>query len=212
MPRTHLVILAIGILLTLLAGLAEGPADPPPPEITAPDAQLGAPDLRMEGAEITQFDAAGELDYRIVADAITHYPQAGHTLLDAPRITLYGAGSAPWEMRAAQGTLIGAGSFLDSRATRSPPRDAVEETVVLDEDVHVRRQRGDAGFVELTTSHLELFPGREYARTDRPVIIDADSGRTTASGLRADLATGLLQLESSATERVRTTLFPDRLR
>jgi lipopolysaccharide export system protein LptC len=224
MPRTHLLILAFGVVLILLAGLGGGSRDEEPsPAATRADGRLGEPDLIMEGAEITQFDAAGTPAYRIIAATITHFPVDDHTLLEAPRVTLYGHAEAPWEISARSGRIEGGSRLLDPGLVETSDADAVaeaptsdtsgsvEEIVVLEEEVVVRRERPVGDFVELSTSRLDLFPGREYASTDRPVIIDSDSGRTTATGLRAELDTGRLLLGPSASDRVRTTLFPDRL-
>lgn len=221
MPRTHLLILALGVVLILLAGLAGGPQEEAPSMPATRGGDLpGEPDLIMEGAEISQFDATGDLAYRIIAATITHFPVTDHTLLETPRVTLYRDAAAPWEISARRGRIEGGGNLLDPGLMRAADPDAPDslessteagEIVVLEDDVIVRRQRRAGDFVALSTSRLDLFPGREYASTDRPVIIDTDSGRTMATGLRAELDTGRLLLGPSDTDRVRTTLFPDRL-
>jgi lipopolysaccharide export system protein LptC len=85
--------------------------------------------------------------------------------------------------------------------------------VELSDDVVVRRRRA-ASFLELRTAALTLYPEREYAETDSAVIIDSDTGRTTAEGLRADLAAGTIELgtaPTAASARVRTTILPGTL-
>lgn len=215
MPWGHLLILAVGVAIVIFAGLGETPRDPPSArvlETARADARdLGEPDLYMETAEISQFAGDGELAYRIRAFSIVHYPEADHTLLDAPRLTLYREDEAPWEVSALSGRVVGGTGLLDAgllpgTETAEPGR----ETVELQDDVVVQRRRPGEGFIELHTEALTLFPGREYAETERPVIIDTQSGRTTAEGLRADLAAGTIAL-GTPPRRVRTTIFPGTL-
>lgn len=213
MPRAHWLILAFGIILVLVATLSRDENAAPDPLPGVADGDRGRADLLMEGAEITQFDAEGELDYRLVAARITHYPESRSTLLDAPELSLHRPSGPPWRMSATAGRIDGAGELVGAD---DPDEDARPvpgaEKVTLEQDVRVRRERPDGRFVELQTEFLELHPEREYARTDRPVIILTESGRTTATGLEADLAGGHLQLGPSVDARVRTTLFPDRIR
>jgi len=215
MPWGHLLILAVGVAIVIFAGLGETPADTPSArvlETARADARdLGEPDLYMETAEISQFAGDGELAYRIRAFSIVHYPEADHTLLDAPRLTLYREDEAPWEVSALSGRVVGGTGLLD--AGLLPGTEAAEpgrETVELQDDVVVQRRRPGEGFIELHTEALTLFPGREYAETERPVIIDTQSGRTTAEGLRANLAAGTIAL-GTPPRRVRTTIFPGTL-
>ena len=211
MPRAHWLILAFGIALVLIASLSRDDREAADTLLDTDDNGRGRADLIMEGAEITQFDAEGELDYRLVAARITHYPESDSTLLESPVLSLHRPSGPPWRMSAARGRIDGAGELVG----RSPVEDGEPargaETVTLEQDVQVRRERSGDRFVELDTDYLELYPDREYARTDRPVTIRTESGRTTATGLEADLAGGHLQLGPSADARVRTTLFPDRL-
>lgn len=212
MPRTHLLILAFGVLIVVFASLGEDPRQAPIERVVDDVPQmardLGEPDLFMETAEISQFAEDGALAYRIRATAIVHYPDADHTLLEAPRLTLYREDEAPWEVSAERGRIIGGTGLLDAGpAARAAPG---RETVELADDVLVQRRRPGEGFMELHTELLTLFPGREYAETERPVIIDTQSGRTTAEGLRADFAAGTIDL-GNPTRRVRTTIFPGTL-
>jgi lipopolysaccharide export system protein LptC len=217
-PRTHLLILALGVLIVVFAGLGEGARDAEPTarvldESPEDAGELGEPDLLMETAEISQFAVDGELAYRILAVRIVHSPEADHPLLDAPRLTLYREDEAPWEVSAERGRVIGGTGLLDAgllpgsaTSTSSEGR----ETVELQDDVVVQRRRPGEGFIELHTEALTLYPAEEYAETERPVIIDTQSGRTTAEGLRADLAAGTIAL-GTPPRRVRTTIFPGTL-
>jgi lipopolysaccharide export system protein LptC len=214
MPRAHLLILALGVLIVVFASLGEDPrATPAERVLEEPPARardLGEPDLLMETAEISQFARDGGLAYRIRAIAIVHYPEADHTLLDAPRLTLYREDEPPWEVSAESGRIIGGTGLLDAGPEVTTSTAPGRETVELEDDVLVQRRRPGEGFMELHTEQLTLYPGREYAETERPVIIDTQSGRTTAEGLRADFTAGTITL-GNPTRRVRTTIFPGTL-
>ena len=53
---------------------------------------------------------------------------------------------------------------------------------------------------------------RQFAETDQPVIIDTNSGRSSAVGLSGDLNSSLLKLSSIASERVHTIVMPDQFK
>jgi lipopolysaccharide export system protein LptC len=210
-PRAPLFFLALGVLVVVFVSLGEDPREAPIERILddAPQAvrDLGEPDLYMETAEISQFSRDGVLAYLIRAAAIVHYPEAEHTLLEAPRLVLYRDEEPPWEASARQGRIIGGTGLLDAGPGGAGDTPPGRETVELEDDVLIQRRRPGEGFMELHTERLTLYPGREYAETERPVIIDTHSGRITADGLRADLAGGTIAL-GRPSRRVRSTIFP----
>lgn len=218
MPRTHWLILAIGVALMLFVSLAPDQRRPvtetllPDPERDAVGLELGEPDLLLEGAVITQFRTDGSLHYRLHASRIAHFPGTEQTVLTQPRLLLDQGEAAPWELSASQGRIVGGSGLMLEAA----PRGAAEERpgaerVELADDVRIHRRRSSERFVDLTTEALTLFPELEYAETDRPVIIETDSGRTTAASLRADLTAGRLLLAAAGEDRVHTTITPERL-
>lgn len=77
--------------------------------------------------------------------------------------------------------------------------------ILLRDDVHLEQQEPNR--IEITTPSLYVYPDRQFAETDQPVIIDTTSGRTRAVGMSGDLNTSLL-LSSSASERVHTIVMP----
>jgi lipopolysaccharide export system protein LptC len=212
--RPPWLFLVAGALLVLALSVREGlePGSVPPDEAGEAPTELGFPDLVMRSAEITQFRPDGSLHYRLRASEITHYPEAAHTLLVEPVLTLYDPGQPPWRVSARQGRVIGTTRLLEAPAPTLAAGEVREETVVLEEEVRVQRPRPSGEGVELATSRLTLYPGREYAVTNRPVMIRTLEGRTTAARLEADLAQGRFVLASSASERVRSTLLPGTIR
>lgn len=218
MPRAHWLILALGVAVMLFVSLTPEQRRPmteslmpgTDPDTTVEGEPLGAPDLLLETASITQFRLDGRLHYRLLADRIAYYPDPEQTLLERPSLLLDRGAEPPWEMSAAHGRIVG-GSTLWSDA-RSDRADAAIETVILEDAVSIRRERAEGRFIDLHTDLLRLYPEHEYAETDRPVIIRTEAGRTTAAGLTADLVAGRIALASTPERRVHTTLNPDSLR
>jgi lipopolysaccharide export system protein LptC len=159
-------------------------------------ATAGEPDLFMQDATITQFDDDGAVRYKLVSAEVRHYEDEGLTRLVAPNLTLNRAPQPPWFARANHG-------FVRDTDT---PSGKTAEVILLREDVHLE-QRNPNRF-EITAPTLRIYPNRQFAETDQPVIIDTAAGRSSAVGLSGDLNTGLLTLSSSATHRVHTIVLP----
>jgi lipopolysaccharide export system protein LptC len=160
----------------------------------------GAPEFYMEGAEVRQFRLDGTLEYRLASADVRHFQQQAMTRLAAPDLTLLHPARPPWQASAETGVL------------RRPPQGAPEEVVELSGAVRLEQTRPDGDYVRLETSRLELFPRRQYAQTDRDVMIESLAGRTTAAGLEGDLQLGLLTFHSADGDRVRTVLQPQQFK
>lgn len=172
-----------------------------PPVSTLPPAQLeGEPDVYMDSPVVAQYHPNGTLEYRLVARRASHYQPQALTRLQDPHLTLYRTGAAPWEARARQGVL------------RRPPAGAPEEIVTLDQDVLLEQSQPGGEHLRLSTPALRLYPRRQYAETDRDVMIESSFGRTYAEGLEGDLKNGVLYLRSADGGRVRTVLQPDQFK
>ena len=87
-----------------------------------------------------------------------------------------------------------------------------EETVFLEEDVRMEQRYSDGRAFELRTPSVTVYPHREYAETDRDVMITTHAGRTYAVGLKGDLDRGLLELFSDVDQRVHTIVLPDQFK
>ncbi|MFW6093403.1 MAG: LPS export ABC transporter periplasmic protein LptC [Pseudomonadota bacterium] len=169
-----------------------------PREVAEAPASDGAPDVHMKGADITQFRPDGTIHYELAAADIRHFQEDGRTLLTEPNMALHRTDGAPWTARARSGSLRrGAGA---------------EELVILRDDVVLEQTGAARDSVRLDTSFLRLYPERQYAETDRDVIIAGDLGRTTASGLEGDLRAGSLELFAADGAPVHTTLTPEQFK
>ncbi len=156
----------------------------------------GEPDLFMEKAAITQYGDDGTVRYRLLSSEVRHYEEDRITRLVAPTMTLYRAPQPPWFARSKEG-LVHDTDTIDGKR---------DEVILLRDDVHLEQQEPNR--IEISTPTLYVYPDREFAETDQPVIIDTTSGRTHAVGMSGDLNTSLLKLSSSASERVHTIVMP----
>jgi lipopolysaccharide export system protein LptC len=159
-------------------------------------AAAGEPDLYMEKATITQYDDDGAVRYRLLSSEVRHYEDERLTRLVAPTMTLFRAPQPPWFARSNQG-------FVHDT---DPADEKTGEAVFLREDVHLEQKEPNR--IEITCPTLYVYPGRQFAETDQPVIIETASGRTSAVGMSGDLNTSLLKLSSSTSERVHTIVLP----
>ena len=156
----------------------------------------------MDAPVITRFDVAGAIRYRLVAAEIRQFRSDNLTTLDAPVLHLEATpGAAAWRVAGATGEL---------RQTASGT--GATEELSLREKVELRRGHpGRRGFFRLQTSLLRVYPERQYARTERPVIIETASGRMTAAAFEGELERGWLKLKATPSQRVQIVVLPERI-
>ena len=171
-------------------------ARPPAPLAELPDALAGEPDVYMRDATITQYAPSGAVKYRLASTRMRHFERDALTRLTDPDLWLYNDAQPPWQIRSAHGYIRQNTSQRDE-----------EEVIFLREKVVVHQRHEDGRHVRLRAPALYLYPDRQYAETDQDVIIDTDVGRTKAVGLQGDLQQGLLNLFSSADQRVHTIVL-----
>ena len=193
----------LGTTVALLGGavLLLEPFEPPQlsPE---PSSRGPGADLELDGAVIQQYREGGTIRYVLRAPHIEHFRGRAVTALTEPDLELYGEPDPPWRMTARRGTISNA-EQLEGQA---------EEAVLLEEDVRMEQHYADGRAFELRTPSVTVYPHREYAETDRNVMITTHAGRTHAVGLQGDLDKGLLHLFSDAEQRVHTIVLPDQFR
>jgi len=156
----------------------------------------GEPDLLMEQATITQYGQDGSVSYRLLSSEVRHYEAEQITHLTAPTLTLNRAPQPPWFARSDEGLVH----------DTSTPGDNTSEVILLREDVHLEQREPNK--IEVTSPSLYVYPDRQFAETDQPVMIDTSAGRSYAVGLSGDLNTGLFKLSSIESQRVHTIVLP----
>jgi lipopolysaccharide export system protein LptC len=197
-PIAWLIVLAGCLLLVALTTDWQTQSTP----VESTEVITDAPDLYMEDAAITQYGRDGSVQYRLDSATIRHFDVENLTRLESPVFELFRTGGLPWHVRSTHG-------YIRYRSQTPPPQ---EEVVFLRENVLLEQRSLDGEFVKLTTDALYVYPDRRYAETDRPVMIDTNSGRTTAVGLQGDLGRGLLKLFSAADTKVHTIVLPDQFK
>ena len=155
------------------------------------------PDLFIEDGVVSQYREDGSLHFRLRSERITHFERDREDRdsiaeLAQPNLELHASEwPEPWHVRAASGDLRTAAAAAGG-----------EERLNLRGDVVLRQERGGDGFVEVRTSLLTLYPDRQLAQTDQPVIIASEAARASAAGLEANLRSGEMKLLSSPSQRV----------
>jgi len=193
---------AIAVIVIVGALLVLDPLSERETELGLPAELTGEPDLYMEDAVITRFRPDGTLEYSLASAQIRYFESQHLTRVLNPSLTLHNDGQPPWNVMSDQG-------YLHRRAT---PEGGTEEVVYLRSNVRLAQRFDDGRHVELKSAALYVYPDRQYAETDRDVMIDTDVGRTTAAGLHGDLKQGLYHLVSNAEQRVHTIVLPGQFR
>lgn len=157
--------------------------------------QANDPDLYMSNASLTQFDEQGAIRHRIQASKFTHYPASDITTLMSPKITLYKDSAPPWTIKSNAGRIL-------------PEQEEKGRTLELWDSVLIERARSEMEFVTIRSENLTVLPEQDYAETDQTVIIDDNTGRTVASGMKAYLTPGHFIFFSSEKQRVSTVILP----
>ena len=165
------------------------------PDAAAETEPSNEPDMYMLNATISQFDESGFLTNRIRADRFTHFPLTDMTVMVEPGVNLFSATDAPWTVDARNGRLL----------SRSAYR---QEALELWDEVVAIQEKPDGKFVRIDADAMTLFPGRDYAESNRQVRIQDHMGTTTAAGMQAFLGEGRYVFYGTPTYRVSTQLEP----
>ena len=203
MNRTAwLLVIAACLALAIVTGYWQMSSAPPEPL----EQRADEPDLYMQDATITQYGADGAAQYRLDSSSIRHFERDNLTRLTAPRFELYRSTGQPWLVRSDHG-------YIRYRREASEVHEVrTEEVVYLRDHVLLERHADDGTFVTLETEALYIYPDRRFAETDQPVMIDTNSGRTSAVGLEGDLGRGLLKLFSAPDNRIHTIVLPSQFK
>ncbi|NMF89747.1 LPS export ABC transporter periplasmic protein LptC [Aromatoleum petrolei] len=147
-----------------------------------PSAQTRAePDFIAERTRLIAFDREGRQHYELLADKITHHPQADVTMLERPRLR-YEADGRQLHLSSEQGEVLREG-----------------EEVRLAGDVRARRDAA-LGSPEMTlaSSSLTIWPDEERAATADPVALTQGGSTAYANGMKSDNIFGTLELIGNA--------------
>ncbi|MDR0674034.1 MAG: LPS export ABC transporter periplasmic protein LptC [Zoogloeaceae bacterium] len=143
-------------------------ASPPPARMD--EAQRHSPDATAENFVVLRFDANGDLRYRLVADAMTHYPDDDSSHVEMPRLTSY-------RPKSPEITLSGKSAIITEQGKR----------VLVREDVALTRaaSAGNPALV-VRTPELVVLPDEGRAFNQHPVRITQGENWLTGVGLQMD--------------------------
>ena len=235
-PGSRIVYVALLALISLLlvfnTNLITEPVSPEnktgkplPPELE------GEPDVFMQQATITQFTSNGDPKYELYSEQLSHFEKEHLTRMTQPRMTLF-AKKEPSASREPSAENVDPPWIIQSRhgyIRQRPTENAVtrdvsfnmaggspvknnQEIVFLREDVKLSREASQGTGMVLRTQTLYVYPHRQFAESDQPVMIDSSMGRTRAAGFTGDLKTGILKLISSKEQRVHTIVLPHQIK
>ena len=138
------------------------------------------PDALMENFSAVRMNEQGAPRFVMAASRMQHYPDDDTTTLDAPRLTSLSAGKPPIHVVSRRAVVSGDG-----------------DVVFMHDDVEVLRE-ASAGRDEMTlqTDYLRVVPDRDWAETDRPVLIFDVRNTVHAVGLEMDNNARTLKLLS----------------
>lgn len=141
------------------------------------------PDYIIDQAQIRKLDKSGNLQYRLNASQIRHYPDNDTTDLDAPRIVRLHPTQPPVTMSAKSAHLSQDGQLLE-----------------LYENVRILREASAQRTAMLATMpDLTVRMDEENAHTRSPVVITQGDSWLKGVGLHVDSKTQTYVLESQAT-------------
>ena len=197
-PRT---LVKWGIVVVAVAGFAGismvfRPSDEDPP--TLPGELAEEPDALVERGTITQYRDDGGLDYRLRAELISHFNEAGSSTLQAPVLELHDENRSVWHVASRTGEV----------RTASGPSGKLEEQIALKGDVSLTQDRGGGAFTRIRTEILTMFPGRRRAVSEQTAMIETETVSARVAGFEVDLVSGRLALSSSADQRVSIVVQP----
>ena len=200
-PTPPRILVRWGVVVVAVAGFAGismvlSPSGEDPP--TLPPELADEPDAFIEQGTITQYRDDGGPNYRLRAEQISHFDDAGRSTLQGPILDLHEANQPPWHMTSRTGEV----------RTASGPTGQYEEQVALQGDVSVMQDRGGGAFTRIRTEALTIIPGRRQAASEQTAMIETETVSARVAGFEVDLASGHLAFFSSADQRVSIVVQP----
>lgn len=138
-----------------------------------------AADYFMRGVQVDEYGDDGRLKRQMSASELKHLPQLAEHRFSDPHLKIYREGRPPLQITALRGTL-----------------DDAQQELELEGKVRVHDNPDTGRGSQLDTSRMTLYPQRDFAQTDAPVVLTTAYDRVTATGMTADLAAGRMELLS----------------
>lgn len=140
------------------------------------------PDAFMEDVVATTFNKQGKPSLMLVTPKMIHYPNHDMTKILLPKVTIYRQSPNPWLINS-------------NYATASQ---GINQILFQDHVVIFHPADKDDPTTTMKTSALTVFPNKQIAETDQPVVITQPNTTIQAIGMLADLNIGIVKLLSQA--------------
>lgn len=125
------------------------------PEQKSPGTTRHDPDYYLHNFVTSKTDAGGNLQYMLAATSMTHYPDDDSTKLERPKFTQYGVDKPYTQIEGQRGLVSGNGEVVE----------------VMDNVIVIRQATEGKGEMRMLTEYIKIFPNKDLATTDRPVVI-----------------------------------------
>lgn len=165
------------LALAILTAWVNHAVQPPKPKIDGSNRH--DPDYVVSNFVTTQTDINGQLNYKLAATEMKHFPDNDSTELQRPRYTKFDVNKPYTETQSTHGYVSSDGN-----------------EVKLVDNVKVTRQAfGDKGEMTIDTDTLNILQKEDIARTESPVVIrQAPKTVISATGLIYDKKSGTFTL------------------
>lgn len=141
------------LMLAVLTFWINKTVQPPTPKLDG--SSRHDPDYIMSNFVTTQTDINGDLNYKLAAAEMRHFPDNDSTDLIRPRFTQFAIDKPYTQLEGLRGHVSANG-----------------EQVELFDNVKVKRPAyADKGEMTIDTDYLQIFPEQDLVRTESPVII-----------------------------------------
>ena len=143
------------------------------------------PDYIVENFSAIKLDLKGQPHFTLAAVKMTHFPDDLTTQMVRPHFIGFSPKAAPFHMYAQRGTVTEDG----------------EQAYFYDNVRVVREASGNTTELTVDTSYLHIVPEKNFAETDKPVVIQDAHTQITAVGLKLDKNSHQLKLLSRVKAR-----------
>ncbi|WP_461517404.1 LPS export ABC transporter periplasmic protein LptC [Porticoccus sp.] len=155
-----------------------------PPEVflTKPaisEEELPKADSYMLNISMLNYNKEGKKSSSVLASEARHFNRGNRLEMENPNMVSYGKQPAeqPWHMSANKGNILKGG-----------------EKAIFTGSVYAWQQATASNKKELHTNKLILYPDTHIAETTSPVTIITEQGKTTGTGMWADLNAEIFKL------------------
>lgn len=169
----------LSLIVLAIASLVHWQDELLPEESVSQQPATDETDFFMLNATTTQFTAKGQVDHRLQAQQISHYPNGDFTIASNPKITIIHQQNTPWKIQATHGRISQNNNIIE----------------LWDKVTLVRETPPDA--VNINTSKMTFNATTKVAHSDKDVVIIDNSTRVTATGMTAYIGENRTKLLSN---------------